>query len=43
MIQNRKDLKRYIRADFEAQGMVHPMLARFTYGENWRMFSIEVA
>lgn len=39
MIQNRKDLKRYIRADFEAQGMVHPMLARFTYGENWRMFN----
>lgn len=39
MIKNRQDLKNYISADFKAQGMEHPFLARLTYGENWRMFS----
>lgn len=39
MIKNKDDLRRYILADFHAQGMTHPILARFTYGENWRMFS----
>ncbi len=38
MIQNKKDLRRYIKADFEAQEMQHPMAARFTFGENWAMF-----
>lgn len=39
MIRNRKEMFEYIRADFHVQGMEHPFLARFTYGENWRMFS----
>lgn len=39
MITSRKKLAEYIRADFEAQGMEHPLLSRITYGENWRMFS----
>ena len=39
MIRNKKDLKNYISADFKAQGMEHPFLARLTYGENWQMFS----
>lgn len=39
MIQSKKELKEYIEADFKAQGMIHPFLARFTYGENWRMFN----
>lgn len=38
MIQSKQDLKRYIRADFDAQGMEHPLAARFTYGENYAMF-----
>ena len=38
MIQNKEDLHKCIRADFEAQGMEHPIAARFTYGENWTMF-----
>lgn len=38
MIQTKKDLHQYIKADFEAQAMEHPLMARFTYGENWAMF-----
>lgn len=39
MIQNRKDLKRYLEADFKAQEMQHPFLARLTFGENWALWS----
>lgn len=39
MIHTKKCLHNYIRADYEAQGMRHPLLARFTYGENWAMFN----
>lgn len=39
MIESKKELKRYIEADFKAQNMKHSILARFTYGENWQMFS----
>lgn len=39
MITNKRELKEYITSDFKAQGMEHPFLARFTYGENWRMFN----
>ncbi len=39
MIQTKKDLKEYIKADFKAQNMTHPLLARFTYGENYVMFA----
>lgn len=38
MIQSKQDLKKFIRADFDAQEMKHPLAARFTYGENWAMF-----
>ena len=38
MIKTKEDLRCYIKADFEAQAMEHPLLARFTYGENWAMF-----
>ena len=38
MILTRQDLHYYIKADFEAQEMTHPLMARFTYGENWAMF-----
>jgi len=38
MIQNKQDLRRYIHADFGAQGMEHPLAARLTFGENWAMF-----
>ena len=38
MIRTRQDLRQYIKADFKAQEMEHPLLARFTYGENWAMF-----
>lgn len=38
MIKTKEDLRRYIKADFEAQEMQHPWVARFTYGENWAMF-----
>lgn len=38
MIYTKKELQEYIKADFNAQNMKHPFLARFTFGENWRMF-----
>ena len=38
MIQTKQELRQYIMADFEAQEMTHPLMARFTYGENWAMF-----
>lgn len=39
MIKSRKDLKEYIKADFECQEMSHPFLSKCTYGENYAMFS----
>lgn len=38
MIKTKADLHRYLKADFDAQAMEHPLMARFTYGENWAMF-----
>lgn len=38
MIRTKQELRQYIRADFEAQEMTHPLMARLTYGENWAMF-----
>lgn len=35
MIKTRKELKEYLRADYERQGMKHPFLSRITYGENY--------
>lgn len=38
-IITRKELKEWIRLDFEAYKMKHPLAARFTYGENWELFA----
>lgn len=38
MICTKEDCERYIKADFDAQAMEHPLIVRFTYGENWTMF-----
>lgn len=38
-ISNRKQLKAWIKADFLSYKMKHPLAARFTYGENWELFS----
>lgn len=34
MITTRKQLQEYILADRKVQGMQHPLLAKFTFGEN---------
>lgn len=39
MITNRKELKEYLKRDLQVYEMKHPYAARFTYGENWEMFS----
>ena len=39
MIQNKEDLKLYLKADFDSYKMQHPLAARFTYGENWELYS----
>lgn len=39
IIKNKKQLKAWIKADFLSYKMVHPFAARFTYGENWELFS----
>lgn len=39
MITSRKELKEYIKADYNAYEMQHPFFARVTYGENWELFS----
>lgn len=38
-ITTRTQLKAWIAADFQAYKMRHPIAARFTYGENWELFS----
>ena len=38
MIKNRTDLKYYLRKDFEAQKMESPLLAKFSFGENYAMY-----
>lgn len=38
-ITSRKQLKEYIDADFKSYKMVHPFLARWSYGENWELFA----
>lgn len=39
MIRTRNDLKTWIQHDYESYKMKHPLVARFTYGENWELFS----
>lgn len=34
MIKSKKDLKDYLKADFERQSLKHPIMARLTYGEH---------
>ena len=38
-ITTRAQLKAWIKADFESYEMEHPLAARFTYGENWKLFA----
>ena len=38
-ITTRKELKEWIKADFDSYEMWHPLAARFTYGENWKLFA----
>ena len=38
-ITTRKQLKFWIKQDFESFQMEHPMAARLTYGENWELFA----
>lgn len=39
LIKTRKQLKEWIREDFKSYRMKHPFISRFTFGENWEMFS----
>lgn len=39
MIKNKADLKEYIKADTLAMGLEHPILARFSYGDNYALLS----
>ena len=39
IISCKYDMHEWIKADFESYRMVHPVAARFTYGENWELFS----
>lgn len=34
-----RQLKYWLRCDYESYGMQHPWVARFTYGENWDLFA----
>lgn len=38
-IINKRQLHYWCRLDFESYKMEHPLAARFTYGENWELFS----
>jgi serine O-acetyltransferase len=38
-ITTRAQLKEWIKADFESYEMEHPLAARITYGENWKLFA----
>lgn len=39
MITTRKELKEYLEADYKAQEIHYPFLAKLTYGENYAMYS----
>lgn len=39
MIRTKEDLRRYIKADYEAQGIQNPLKERLKRGDNWVMFS----
>lgn len=38
-ILTRRHLKKWIQADYEAFEMEHPIASRFSYGENWTLYS----
>lgn len=37
IICSKQDLKKFIAADITVQGMTHPLLAKYTYGENYQI------
>jgi len=39
VILTKRDLHNWLRLDYLAYKMKHPVIARFTYGENWDLFS----
>ena len=39
MIRTRKELKEWLRLDYASYGFKYPKLSRFTWSENWSMFS----
>lgn len=39
MISSRIQLRKWIQSDFESYKMTFPVISRFTYGENWELFS----
>ncbi len=39
IIKTRQDLRSWLKNDFFSYRMQHPLAARFTYGENWELFS----
>lgn len=39
MIRTKKDLKEYLSADYKAYNMKHPTIAKYTFGENYIMYS----
>jgi len=38
-VASRRQMKYWVRIDFESFQMEHPLAARFTYGENWELYS----
>lgn len=40
MIRTKEDLKEYLKADFESYGFRHPLIGKFTFGENALLFRI---
>lgn len=38
MILSKKDLREYLRLDYNVIGMRHPFYARITFGENWMIW-----
>lgn len=39
MIENKQQLKQWIKEDFSSYKMAHPFAAYLTYGENWQLYS----
>lgn len=39
IIQNREQLQEWIQVDYVSYEMTHPIISRFTFGENWELFA----